>query len=94
MGVSEYRRIGVCNALSISRGPLGRCRGVARRFAAARRRPADTFPLAPALVLGAFLLLGACSSTDSAKKDDPVFFGQAGGGNGGGGAVSGMSLRW
>ena len=39
MGVSTYRRIGVCKALS-------------------------TF----VLVLGAFLLLGACTSTDSAKK--------------------------
>jgi hypothetical protein len=65
MGVSTYRRIGVCKALST-----------------------------PVLVLGAFLLLGACTSTDSAKKDDPVFFGHAGGGNGGGGAVSGMSMRW
>jgi hypothetical protein len=90
MGVSACRRIGVCKALLILQGVLDRY----RQSIGSERRSATAFPVGLVLVLGAFFLLAACSSTDSGKRDDPVFFGHAGGGTGGGDAVSGMSLHW
>ncbi len=58
------------------------------------RRVAGSFWLFRIMILGAFLLLGACAEGTTGKKDGPVIFGNAGGDGGGGAATSGMSFSW
>jgi hypothetical protein len=58
------------------------------------RRVAGAFGLVRVLLLGASLLLGACTEGNTVRKDRPVIYGSAGGDGGGGGATSGMSFSW
>ena len=79
MGVSEYRRIGVCKRYQFCGGVLGRCRGSQGDLSPPGAEPPTRFRLGLFWSWERSSCSAACSSTDSAKKDDPVFFGQAGG---------------